>query len=102
MAMRDLAWPQHDVDHIDPDKANNRLPNLRHATRLQNIANTGVRKDNALGVKGVARLSSGKYAARITKNDKRVHLGTRATIEEAAALYLAAARELHGTFARAA
>lgn len=84
------------------DKANNRLWNLRHATRSENKSNIGARKDNALGVKGVCRLRSGNYQASIAKNGKKVWLGTRATIEDAAALYWAAAQELHGTFAKAA
>lgn len=49
-----------DIDHINLDKLDNRLSNLRACTRSQNIANTPVRKSNKLGVKGVLE-SNGKY-----------------------------------------
>jgi hypothetical protein len=79
------------------------LGNLRHATKCQNCANQGARKNNVLGVKGVRRSRNRNgYEAQITKGGKTIHLGTRATIEDAAALYWEAARELHAEFARAA
>jgi hypothetical protein len=101
MTIFDRAWPEHDVDHWDRDTLNNRLPNLRHATRSQNCASTGAMKTNKLGVKGVCR-DRNRYKATIMKDGKKVHLGTRATIDEAAADYWNAAQRLHGEFARAA
>jgi hypothetical protein len=52
-------------------------------------------------MKGVCRHGKG-YAAYIRKNGRTINLGTRVTIEEAAALYWQKAQELHGEYARAA
>lgn len=48
------SWPEHDVDHIDGDRSNNRWDNLRAATRRQNAVNAKVRGNNTSGVTGVS------------------------------------------------
>jgi len=48
-------WPKHKINHIDLDALNDQWNNLREATQSQIEANKRVRKDNALGVKGVRR-----------------------------------------------
>ena len=40
------------VDHIDNDRANNKIENLREATLLQNRWNSLKRSDNTSGIKG--------------------------------------------------
>ena len=55
MAFRGAIPKGLEVDHIDMDKANNELENLRLLTRSQNCANT-IRKNNT-GVPGVSRAS---------------------------------------------
>jgi len=43
-----------DVDHIDRDKSNNDVSNLRWVTKSENQQNTGVRKDNTSGIKNIS------------------------------------------------
>ena len=93
-------WPHEDTDHIDGNGLNNRFKNLRLATRGQNKANSRVRKDNKLGVKGVDRYGN-KYRARIRINGRLTYLGYFNTAQEASAAYEKAARVYFGEFAKA-
>ena len=74
--------PKEFIDHIDGNRTNNNMENLRESTRQQNGYNRGPPKNNELGIKGV-RKHRNKYAARIIINGKNKHLGTFNTIEEA-------------------
>jgi hypothetical protein len=87
------------IDHIDGNKNNNHISNLRMATRQEQIFNTKVRKNNILGVKGVQKHGN-KYRATINIDGKRIRLGTFDTIEEARQAYETKAQELHGEFYR--
>lgn len=94
-------WPPAEIDHINGNKSDNRLANLRPATRAQNVANTALRSDSASGVKGVHWSgSSRKWQAQIKHNGKSKHLGVYANIEDAAAAYRRAATEWFGDYAR--
>lgn len=88
--------PKHDIDHIDRNRANNALSNLRQCTRAENSRNRASK--NSLGLKGIRR-SGLKFTAQICINYKKMHLGTFATPEEAHQAYCKAATELHGEFA---
>ena len=90
-----------EIDHIDRDATDNRWCNLRLATSSQNNHNTGVRKNNTHGYKGVSRVGN-RWTARIRLNWKKYYLGCFATPEEAHAAYVKAAKEMHGEFARTA
>lgn len=55
-----------DVDHINRNKEDNRLDNLRIVTRRQNSLNTGVNSNNGLGVSNIRVLKdTGKYQVRV-------------------------------------
>ena len=89
------------IDHIDGDRANNRVSNLRAANHADNGANAKVHRDNSIGVKGVRlRKRDGTFQAYIARDGKMHILGNFATIEEAAAVRREAAERLHGKFAR--
>jgi len=103
-----LAWvymkgrmPRRLVDHISTEKLDDRICNLRLANYSQNSANIPAHFDNACGFKGVYRHSSGKFRARVMANGFNHHVGMFDTPEEASAAYYAAAKKLHGAFARA-
>lgn len=89
------AWPDNDIDHVNHDTADNRIVNLRPATRVENTRNA--RSANPLG-KGVYNCRRGFYA-RIKYRGKQHYLGRFETPEEAAAAYAAAAAIHHGKFA---
>ena len=94
------VMPEHDVDHVDRDKLNNRIENLRPATRGQNVVNSKVRSDNPYGYKGVTyHKASGKYAAQTMKDQVRIHIGLFDTPEQAATAYNQKIEELFGDYA---
>lgn len=76
-------WPEHDVDHMNRIKWDNRWINLRDADDKTNTENRGPHKNNVLQVRGVRIIGSGKYDARIMHKGVSHHLGTYDTIEEA-------------------
>jgi hypothetical protein len=87
------------IDHINQDRADNRIENLRLATPAQNRQNAKRREDNKSGARGVDYQSRfGKWRARITVNGKTHALGNYDTLEEASRAYAAASRKLHGDF----
>lgn len=93
-------WPSDHVDHIDGNKLNNAIANLREATHTQNQYNCGRRRDNASGHKGVCwHRQRCKWQAQIRVNRRHIHLGLYDCPDAAAAAYAAAAKRLHGEFA---
>ena len=93
-------WPVSDVDHINRDPSDDRLANLRAATRGQNMANKTIHKNNKSGLKGVhLHPETGKWRAQIRINRKSRHLGLFSTKGEASAAYLSAALTQFGDFA---
>jgi hypothetical protein len=93
-------WPTKLVDHIDGNKTNNSISNLRLALPSQNTYNATLSNKNTSGYKGVSKVSnSTKYMARIKDLDgKTKYLGLFLTPEEASEAYNKAAKELHGEF----
>jgi hypothetical protein len=86
-----------ELDHKDRDRSNNRVANLRDATRSRNRANAKMKSNNQSGFKGVSQYGS-SWRAYIGYNSKVIALGTFSTPEEAHAAYCRAGRELYGEF----
>lgn len=95
------SWPHQYIDHIDGNKENNHIGNLREANHSENKKNEKLRKDNLLRIKGVQLHGSGKYRARIFANGKHISLGLYGTAKEAHQAYISAAKKFHGEFMRA-
>ncbi len=92
-------WPSNEVDHISGDRSDNRLSNLRAATRAQNRRNSA--SFGASGVKGVFWVADQKkWRASIHIDRKCRNLGVFPRIEEAVAAYNSAARANFGEFAK--
>jgi len=90
-----------EIDHIDGDRSNDRIENLRLATRQQQQWNVPVTKTNTSGVKGVSFYKrTGKWRAYIRVNNKHKSLGYFNTCEQAAEAYKQASLALHGEFSK--
>lgn len=89
-----------DIDHIDGDRSNNKISNLRLATRSQNLRNKKISKSNKTGFKGVFKLPNGRFQSSIRVNGKQNYLGVFSTAEEAGLAYDLAAMEFYGEFAK--
>jgi len=71
-------------DHIDNNKENNNINNLRWATTKENNQNTKISKNNTSGVKGVDfKKASNKWRAHIRIDGIKIHLGLYDNIEDA-------------------
>lgn len=99
------SHPPRHVDHINGDKLDNRIANLRDVDPSMNLRNALGKSNNTSGVTGVNwRDDKRKWRARIMVNYKETTIGHFDTFEEAVAAREAAAKRLgftqrHGTFA---
>jgi len=87
------------IDHINRDKLDNRVANLRIATFQENMSNKEVSTVNTSGYKGICRTTDGKWQAQICKDRRSIYLGRYESAELAAQAYDTAARTIHGEFA---
>ena len=90
------------VDHIDGNRRNNDIDNLRWASDSENQMNATKKRSNASSThKGVSfHKASNKWIAYAQVDGVRKHLGYYATEIEAAESYNAAAIEHYGVFAK--
>lgn len=84
------------VDHINGNKTDNRICNLRPATQQENCCNSA-KRNNPTNVKGVTFYNN-KYVARVGSNGKMHNLGSFNTKEEAEQVVRGFREKLHGEF----
>jgi Demerecviridae HNH endonuclease len=95
------VWPRDEIDHINTDKTDNRIANLREATSQQNHWNCGPRRRNASGIKGVYWDKRRQcWQAGIRVSGKNIHLGSFKTKEAAAHARVEAEKKYCGVFGR--
>ncbi len=90
-------WPPELLDHINQDKLDNRISNLRLASKSENCSNGSLRTNNTSGYKGVVKFGH-KWKAQITHNQEVIYLGLHDTPEKAHAAYVKKSKELRGDF----
>lgn len=92
------VWPGN-IDHIDRDKLNNRLANLRECSLQENNWNLPDLVTNKTGVRGVTwDKARGKWLASIRVNGKTKSLGRYHDIADAASAYASAVKQYRGHF----
>jgi hypothetical protein len=94
------AWPDGPIDHINGNRSDNRISNLREATVRLNSENLRkARVDSLAGRLGVSKTHKGKFSATIRAefagHRVQLYLGAYASADEAELVYLAAKRRLH-------
>jgi len=88
-----------EVDHIDADRHNNQIENLRAATSAQNQRNKPLQRNNTSGHKNV-RWANGKWAVELKINGKAKYFGRFEDLELAALMASEVRDKYHGEFAR--
>lgn len=72
------------IDHIDHNKLNNKIENLRAVSHQQNLKNRKISSNNASGYHGVSKIaSSDKWRAYIVVDNIQIRLGSYKNIEDA-------------------
>ena len=102
-----LAWALHygeppedaQIDHINGNRSDNSIANLRLASHSENCWNSKARSHNKSGIKGIRKRGS-KWHVRIRHNGITYWLGSYDTPEKAKAAYDAAALKCHGEFSK--
>ena len=91
-------WPDGEIDHINRNKSDNRIENLRPVSHALNNQNKVLPQSNSkLQLRGVSPHRKG-FQAVITVNQKQKYLGVFATAQDASAAYWKAKAEIHPAF----
>lgn len=93
-------WPTQQIDHVDGNKENNKLVNLRLVDHRKNQMNGFSKKDSSSRFKGVGKSKGGWRAYICLPGKKMLHLGYFEEEEAAAKAYDKAAKELFKEFSR--
>lgn len=89
------VWPDGEIDHINGVKSDNRIENLRLADTNIQVQNRGLSKTNKSGYRGVWQKDNGRWRVYITKDYKRINIGTYLTYAEAVNARQKAEADMH-------
>lgn len=87
-------WPVEMIDHINGDKLDNSMENLREVTARQNAENRNT-VNPISGLKGVSAYGNKRWKASIGHKGKVIYLGVYDSKEEAYDVYCKAAKVFH-------
>ena len=94
------SWPESQMDHVNRDKGDNRIHNLRQATNFENQRNGDVQSNNTSGFTGVRwDKKTSKWHSYITVFGRQKNLGFYASRADAIAARKAGETQHHGDFA---
>lgn len=94
-------WPADQIDHINGNKSDNRLCNLREASTTENMWNVGKQSHNTSGLKAVSwHEARQNWRATMKIAGAHKHLGSSKCPAVAHFIYQIAADKIHGSFAR--
>jgi len=71
------------IDHINRNRLDNRLENLREVSKKDNAKNMSLNSKNKFGISGISKTKTGKYRSYITVNYKQISLGYYKNINDA-------------------
>lgn len=96
-------YPKMKLDHINGDKTDNRIQNLREVNDIQNSINRKTHSNNTSGHKGIKYdKRRNHWVANIGMCGKMRYLGSFPSKEQAVSAYICAAENIHGDYRRAA
>lgn len=94
-------WPIGEIDHINGDPGDNRIENLRLATRAENATNRGLQSNNTSGVTGVSWCRQKKmWRSYIGVSGSFLHIGYFRDKSAAQDAYARASAKYHGAYSR--
>ena len=93
-------YPEDCLDHINGDKLDNRIENLREVSHSQNMKNLKTRGDSKTGFRGVSQMKNGRYRAYITTDRVTRHIGCYGCKTAAALAYDIESLKYHKEFGR--
>ena len=101
MAMTNGLWPFGEIDHVNGNRADNRLCNLREVTHQQNCMNRSKASNNKSGYVGVSwHEGAQKWQAHLSIGRQSIYLGLFEDPEKAHKAYKTAAQKAYGDFAK--
>ena len=75
-------WPKYYIDHIDRNRDNNAINNLREANAYENIHNIKIFDTNTSGYTGIRKMGT-SWQSRVQYKGEDFYLGTYTNIEDA-------------------